>query len=153
MGASLGGVVSAVRKSISDGWMICAPARSAAWYAACWVEKLTMTWVMSASWTLDKSCVVDCSVCWSRFVAVVSRSDSAPTWARAFKSVSLAASIAFRSVVESAFVLPEFRSVTICRSVLRRPLEASPITLEPGWLIATCTPAPISRVMLAVLPE
>ena len=112
-----------------------------------------MTWVMSASWTLDRSCVVDCSVWVSRLVAVVSRSDIAPTCARAFSNESLAASIAVRSVVERALVFPELRSLTIVRRVLSRPLEASPMMLEPGWLIDTCTPAPISRVMLAVLPE
>ena len=51
-----------------------------------------------------RNTIAPCSVDRSRFDAVVRRSDSAPTCARAFRRVSFAVSSAFRSVVLSAFV-------------------------------------------------
>ena len=91
--------------------------------------------------------------CWIRFIAVSSLLLDAPTTERALITVSWATSIAWRSALPSAAVLPEFRSVTMSRSVFKRPEVSSPKVVWPTVFRSIWTPGPISRFTVSVFPE
>src|SRR3954470_14805507 len=109
LGGHGGGTASYRRKSRSDGWMIDAPDRSAAWYVFCWLVRSRMAFARSVSSVCESSVVVVVSTSARRDFAESSRAWTAPTVARVALSASWlplrAARSPFRSVSRSAVAL------------------------------------------------